>query len=389
MIAIACRARTAARLFACAFCALPLGPSLANQMVGDVQPSSAMDSQSIKPGEGLGFFNNPSYLVVPIPISNPTIGSGLALAGAMFFKTDEQSSSSLVGLGTFYTSNGSKGLGGMTDVSFDQDIYRVKASGGYASVNYDFYGVGNAAGSSGRFVPINQAGNLFQLLFVGRVAPHFYVGGQMRSISIRTGFKLPDVAGEILDNGGPLSKLDTNISTLGVAAIYDSRNKDYSPTGGSLVDADFDIGIHSLIASNDYMRTTVSYSRYDELADGLVLASHASLCGTGGNVPIFELCLMGSNNDIRGYGVGQYQDKAMFTEQEELRVHVFWRFGFVAFAGLGSVAPSIDKFSKILGAGGVGVRFLASEDYGVNIGIDAAVNAAGKSTYYIQVGEAF
>ena len=35
------------------------------------------------------------------------------------------------------------------------------------------------------------------------------------------------------------------------------------------------------------------------------------------------------------------------------------------------------------------MRFLASREYGVNIGIDGAVNAEGEATYHIQVGEAF
>jgi outer membrane protein assembly factor BamA len=120
-----------------------------------------------------------------------------------------------------------------------------------------------------------------------------------------------------------------------------------------------------------------------------VLASHGSFCGEGGQVPIFDLCLFGSQNDLRGYAVGRYQDKTMFTLQEELRWHAFWRIGFVAFAGLGSVAPTINRFDKLLYSGGAGMRFLASREYGVNIGIDGAVNAEGQATYYIQVGEAF
>ncbi len=76
----------------------------------------------------------------------------------------------------------------------------------------------------------------------------------------------------------------------------------------------------------------------------------------------------------------------MFTVQEELRWHAFWRVGFVAFAGMGSVAPSPDRFEKILASGGVGARFLVSKEYGVNLGIDGAINAQGEKTFYIMVG---
>src|SRR5262249_55492610 len=67
----------------------------ASQMMGDVQPNTAMDRGILDEGRSVGFFNDTSFLAVPIPISNPTIGSGGAIAMAMFFKTDPKSQSSL------------------------------------------------------------------------------------------------------------------------------------------------------------------------------------------------------------------------------------------------------------------------------------------------------
>jgi outer membrane protein assembly factor BamA len=223
----------------------------------------------------------------------------------------------------------------------------------------------------------------------GRAAPDFYVGGRLRYISIKTKFAVPALAGDLLDRDGPLADLKDKVVILGPTASYDSRDKDYSPSRGSLVQTGFDLGMNDFISRAPFMRATLAYNRYDTVADDLVLASHGSFCGEGGEVPIFELCLFGAQNDLRGYAVGRYQDKTMFTLQEELRWHAFWRIGFVAFAGLGSVAPTINRFDKILYSGGAGMRFLASPDYGVNIGIDGAVNALGQPSLYIQVGEAF
>jgi hypothetical protein len=83
----------------------------AGQATGDVQPDRALDADILGKGQGLGLFNDPNYLIVPIPISNPTIGSGLALAGAVLFKTDPQSSSSYLGVAGFGTQGGSWGGG--------------------------------------------------------------------------------------------------------------------------------------------------------------------------------------------------------------------------------------------------------------------------------------
>jgi hypothetical protein len=57
----------------------------ASQARGDVQPSSAIDRKLLDEVRSVGFFNNTSVLAVPIPISNPTIGSGGAIATALVF----------------------------------------------------------------------------------------------------------------------------------------------------------------------------------------------------------------------------------------------------------------------------------------------------------------
>lgn len=378
-----------AALPACCLILCAPSPSAASQALGDVQPDAALDSESLGKGQGLSFFNDTNFLVVPIPMSNPTIGSGGALAGAMLFKTDEKSKPSMIGAAGFYTSNGSWGGGAMADIIFDEDRYEAKLSGGYANVSYDFYGIGSTAGRENVHVSLTQSGDLFQGGFAARVAPGFYLGVQARYMNIKTKFNLPDIAGDLLDNGGPISKIKNDIYTFGLTATYDSRDKSYAPGRGQLVKGEINFGLHDFVTRDGFLRTTASYSRYDTLDPNVVLASHASLCMVSGQVPIFDLCMFGSGNDLRGYAVGRYQDKAMFAAQEEVRVHAFWRIGFVAFAGIGSVAPSVGKFQDMLVAGGAGMRVLVSKDYGVNVGLDGAINKDGEKSFYIQVGEAF
>ena len=116
----------------------------------------------------------------------------------------------------------------------------------------------------------------------------------------------------------------------------------------------------------------------------------ASVCGAEGNVPFYDLCLFGAHNDLRGYVVGQYRDKAMYAVQAEYRRPLFDRFGFVAFAGVGSIAKSFGSFNSddLLPSVGAGVRYMASRKYRVNVSMDYAV---GKSFhgFYFYIGEAF
>ncbi|HYJ36138.1 MAG TPA: hypothetical protein VEV64_08270, partial [Rhizomicrobium sp.] len=153
---------------------------------GAADPAATSPILSEDQADYQGFFNNPSFLVVPIPISNPTIGSGLGLATAMFFKSDKDSKSSFFGTGAFFTSNGSWGAAMLGDVAFDEDRYHTRGTTGYANVKYDFYGTQATNAGSPRHVSLNQSGALFQALFEGRVARDFYVGGQLRLLTVKT-----------------------------------------------------------------------------------------------------------------------------------------------------------------------------------------------------------
>jgi hypothetical protein len=81
--------------------------------------------------------------------------------------------------------------------------------------------------------------------------------------------------------------------------------------------------------------------------------------------------------------------KYMFATQAEYRLVLPWRFGVVAFAGLGGVAPGAAKFrtNQFLPAGGTGIRYLLSKEYHVNLRTDFAW---GKDnfTWSMGVGEA-
>ena len=105
---------------------------------------------------------------------------------------------------------------------------------------------------------------------------------------------------------------------------------------------------------------------------------------------LFDLCSYGSNSDLRGYVSGQYIDKRMFAAQLEYRWRFYWRFGMTVFAGVGGVAPEFNKFEfdKLLPAAGLGIRFLASEENHVNIGLDFAVGKRSSALYF-RIGEAF
>ncbi|MGE0649274.1 MAG: BamA/TamA family outer membrane protein [Alphaproteobacteria bacterium] len=341
-------------------------------------------------GQAIGIKPGESFVIFPIPIGNPTVGAGLGLATALLYQVDDQSKPSYTGIGGFYTSNDSWGGGAMQQLSFDGDRYRMSFAIGYASIHYDFFGVGTAAGNTGASIPIVQQGTYIKPVFLVRVFEDTHVGVHYRYVDIGTEIDFPD-RGTAL--GNLLGDRNTDLVSAGPGLVFDWDTTDNSfyPTSGHLVDAEMTFATASLYSDRTYRKGYASGAIYREDFDGGVLAGRLSGCYAGGDVPLFDLCLFGANNDLRGYETGRYRDRALLAGQIEQRWNFSGRWGLVGFAGIGAVAPSFGDMldTDLLASGGAGLRFEASKEYHVNLAIDWAVNADGDTSLYFRIGEAF
>lgn len=90
----------------------------------------------------------------------------------------------------------------------------------------------------------------------------------------------------------------------------------------------------------------------------------------------------------RGYYAGRYIDNNLLTAQIEIRQHIFWRIGAVAWAGGGYIFPSFKAFNpkEFMYNYGLGLRFEIK--HRVNMRIDCGF---GQKTYgfSLQMTEAF
>ena len=80
----------------------------------------------------------------------------------------------------------------------------------------------------------------------------------------------------------------------------------------------------------------------------------------------------------------------MGATQVELRQHLIWRLGAVAFAGVGGVAPTLSELSgaQALPSAGFGLRLQPTPKIPVNLAVDYAWGR-GSQGLYLSVGEAF
>lgn len=329
-----------------------------------------------------------SLVAVPIPISDPAIGNGLAVAALALYKIAGSERPWTTGAGGLYTDNKSWAAFAGQKAYIDHDKFRVTAGGGGGVFNVDFYGIGPNAGARGRSIPIEQKalGGLAEGLM--RVAPHVYAGFEYRLIDMRTSIDLSQIP--FPDLQIPDRELRSKTSALGLAGEYDTRDSEYQPTRGLYGTAMWLQASEKLGGDFDYYRTEVTVNGYHRVGEKGVIAWRASVCAVGDEAPFYDLCAFGSQSDLRGYVNGQYRDHAMYAVQAEYRRHLFWRLGAAVFAGVGEVGPSFGRMTtdNLLPAAGLGLRIKASERYGVNARVDYAWGKDSQALY-VSVGEAF
>src|SRR5262249_27663888 len=103
------------------------------------------------------------FIAAPIPISNPTIGTGLAAVAAIVFplsKKDQVSPPSTIAVGGFYTDNHSWALGAGGRLYLDEDRWRLMGVFVKGDIHYKISFLDEPSGAGGQLsIPIQQAVN--------------------------------------------------------------------------------------------------------------------------------------------------------------------------------------------------------------------------------------
>lgn len=338
------------------------------------------------------------FVATPIPVINPTVGNGLAGIAGLAIRLvpgDVESPPSFIAGGGGATSNGTWVWGAGGQFYFWHDRLRVLMFVGGGQVNYDFYGTGNDAGDDDLFVPVELEATAVLVEPKVRVAGRWFVGPRYSLLDSTAGINterlldqfpdLPPELPEIPDVSVPIRS-----AALGVRILRDSRDSTYYPRAGSIVDTKIDFYDSAFGSEREYEDIDVSYQAYHGLGARDTIAYRAKICATTGDVPFYGLCPFGQAQDIRGYAVGQYQDRRMLVGQIEYRRDLFWRFGGVAYIGSGAVAPTFEDLtnSRFHVGGGIGLRFTLASENRINLLVDYAWGKGG-SAFYVGLGEAF
>jgi hypothetical protein len=329
-------------------------------------------------------------VIAPIPATSPAVGAGLILAVGYVFKLNEEdnvSPPSVIGLVGAFTNNGSRGGGIGGRLYFAENKYQTTFALAKGRVNYEFFGIGRLANRPPVSIEIHQGGTVFFGEFLRNVGKNIFVGPryQHRSLYARLG-------GEQTPGGFEIPAIDIQSTTVavGIHVQRDLRDSTFYPRKGSIFNWTGDFFDQSIGSKRQYQTYKLQYNHYHAMGEKQVLAYRGMICSANQNVPFYDLCFFGTNNDLRGYTGGEFQNRRMFATQAEFRKELKGRFGVVAFGGVGGIARRWNEFrmDEFLPAAGAGLRFKLDKKNHINYRIDWAVGRAGH-TLVIGVGEAF
>jgi len=330
------------------------------------------------------------FVLAPMPLVNPTIENGLSLVVGYLYRvdaSDEKTAPSATMLAGFKTSNGSWMASAVQSLHLSRDRFRVLGLAAHTDINYAFFGIGQAAGSAGVSVELNQAGNVGLVEGLVRVLPNTYVGARYQIVDMTVasrGLQVPD--------GPTFPGIDADLRTasLGPRFDFDTRDNPFYAAHGTQVRGIVNIYGSAVGGTRRYEGYEASLNRYHAIGARNVFAWHAGMCAVDGPAPFYDLCLLGKNQDLRGYITGQYRDRTLLAAQAEWRTELWWRFGATVFVGGGQVQESFRDFTwnDILPGYGVGARFTLAKQNHVNLRVDYGWGKDSRALY-IGVIEAF
>jgi outer membrane protein assembly factor BamA len=326
-----------------------------------------------------------SWLPVPIPMSNPTLGAGLQLSLLYLHgheEGDQDTPNATSGIGGLYTDNKSKAVGVFHNSAILDDQFRLKAMFGRAEFNLDFYGIGEVQQESSAQYTMKANTGFVQLLsrlsssqpwFAG--VRYFWIDAELSSMDLQNRF--PNL---------PLLSLNPVTAGLGIVLNFDDRNDSYYPSSGQKFELNWSMDDEKWGSNFEFNKLTSSYSYFYPVDIKNVLALRASLSNVEGNAPFYLL----SDLDMRGFPRGKYLDDTSASVNLEWRNKFRGRWGAVAFIEYGEIGSSFETLSdgQSVTSYGVGLRWQAIKSKQLNLGVDFAFSD-DEDAIYLRIGESF
>lgn len=275
------------------------------------------------------------------------------------------------------------------DIFFPQEKYRLSGNVRIQSFPSLYFGIGqDTPKSNEEKFPYSQV--LLEPIFLKNLfIPNFFLGSGIRYNHISS---IKAEPGGLLDMSEQSGAKGSTSVGLQLALMYDSRDNVLNANGGLYLELTHGFYDNILGGTQKFQLTRLDTRYYIQpfKKPSSILAFQVVAHVTGGNPPLLELGRLGGNEIMRGYFEGRYTDRHLFATQVEWRQKLNYRWGLVAFAGLGGVASTLDDFKmkNVRPSVGLGIRFLVDPEENLNLRLDFGLGQE-KFSYYLKIAEAF
>ncbi len=377
-----------ALILALALASIASSPALAKEKTDasadetktDTRPGIAPD---IREDETKLKLQKGNFVVVPIPMSNPTLDSGLVLGAAYFYpQTEEQKKrqpASVTAAAGMYTSNNSKAFGIAQQNYWKDDKWRFTGVLGAADLRLSLLTPEELPANSGVDWRIN--GKFLFAKGSRKLKGNWYGGLLARVVDAKQSITVVADSTELeFDIGDVVS------AGLGANIEYDSRDMPLNSYSGRHFKVDALFNDEAIGSNQSYQSYSVAYRSYHRLTDSIVLAWELQGCARGGTTPLWDACMV----KLRGFSATDYLGKVSASGQVEARWQMSKRWGLVGFGGSGYVGSSFSgiRDDKPIPSFGVGVRFMVLPAKRINMRLDFARSLDSDAVHFT-VGEAF
>lgn len=273
------------------------------------------------------------------------------------------------------------------DLIFKENKYMILSYLNYKKTPEYLLGIGNDV-SIDNVEEVTIDRFKFATAAMRRIKENYYAGISL-DIANYFGIKTDSNSFLIRDNvSGLRGGTDTGI---GFAGALDSRDNRYNAYKGALLLTTITFYPKFLGSRYEFTSIYIDARKYFNPWFKHVIAIQATTTYTSGDVPFYDLALLGGEDRMRGYYKGALRDKVLFDTQVEYRMPVWNIFGLTTWVATGRVADRVKNLSPdgLWFSFGGGVRIRVDTKNNTNLRFDMGFGPNGVSGFYFNFAEAF
>jgi hypothetical protein len=378
-----------------AVCAVVSASALDGSPAGNPSGAAAVADTSSKSRSAedgwfdISGFMDKAYGFAPlaIPITEPAVGYGAA-GGLVFVDKPRGEAQAGFGrpnitlVGGLATENGTWGVMAGDSRNWLNERMQTLVGLVYASVNLDFYGIGEDA-----VLKDHPLSYTLEPLG-GMVQGEYRLGDSRVWVGIGYAWATTKVMFDAPAEtpGLPDFESDSRVGGLRPSITYDSRENIFTPTRGTYCEVAAGVFSQALGGDGEFQRVSLTAIQFVPLHPKLTFGARGGATFSFGDVPFYMRPFV----VLRGVPIMRYQGGQTAEVETELRWQFWKRFSLVGFAGYGAAWNDFERFDETLTvvAGGTGFRYELARRYGLHMGADVAFSP-DVTAVYVQFGSAW